>query len=89
LDIRLTNTQKAMFLKQITVDFEFLKETEIPDDDPDDPDDPDPDPDEAINNISIDGNTVVYDIQGRRVMPDHPGFYIVTDGQNTHKTLVR
>lgn len=96
LDIRLTNTQKAMFLKQITVDFEFLKETEIPDDDPDDPDDPDddpddpdPDPDEAINNISIDGNTVVYDIQGRRVMPDQPGFYIVTDGQNTHKTLVR
>lgn len=30
LDIRLTNTQKAMYIKKITVDYEFLPEDEIP-----------------------------------------------------------
>ena len=95
LTISFTNSSKAIYIKRIAIYYEFYNEPEpskpdkpVDPEDPDDPDDPD-DPEEAIDNITPSANTEVFDIQGRRVLPTQPGFYIVSDGENVYKTYVR
>jgi len=101
LMISFTNSAKAIYIKRIAIYYAYLdpntQDDPLPDPDPEDPDPEDPDPeepdpenpDEGIDAISNGLHMVVYDIQGRRVQPNLPGFYIVSDGNNTYKTLVR
>ncbi len=85
LMIAFTNSAKAIYVKRIAVFYEYLDPEKQ-----DDPIIPDPGTDpQAVEHITVGGDAVVYDLQGRRVLPTQPGFYIIYDGQNVSKVIMR